>query len=409
MSNVAEEQLKFENAFRQVLITLATRFINMPVDEMDQAITVALRQIVEFLGGMRASINEISADRRQFTVLYHWTSLAETDPIPDIAPIPEADQMIATLERGEIVRVADVNALPEANELRQFLLSFNIESLAVVPILRQQTLIGFVATSWIAPHVIREEIIDLLHIVAEIFLNAQDRRDNERRIRNLNEQLEKRVEERTHELQTTNERLQNEIVERGQVEAALRLKEERYRIITELISDYAFLCRVEANGDLSLDWITEAPFARLTGYANPREAYQLYHPDDQARVHEDVARTLEGNSTEGEYRIITRSGEIRWLYFRRVPLWDAQHEHVDHFYGVAQDITRRRQIEEALQISEERYRIISEVISDYAFLYQVDADQNIRLDWITRRLVYPPHWLHHRRSDQHPAPFFPGT
>ena len=59
MSNVAEEQLKFENAFQQVLITLATRFINTPVDQMDQAITEALRQIVEFLGGMRASINVI--------------------------------------------------------------------------------------------------------------------------------------------------------------------------------------------------------------------------------------------------------------------------------------------------------------------------------------------------------------
>ena len=383
MSNTAEAQLKFENAFQQVLISLATRFINMPVDEMDQAITEALRQIVEFLGGMRASINEISADRRQFTVRYHWSSVMETEPVPDIAPIPEAGHMLSLLERGEIVRVADVNALPAASELRQFLMSYNIASLAVVPIMRQQHLIGFVATSWIAPHVIREEIIDLLHVVAEIFLNAQDRRDNETRIRTLNEQLEKHVEARTRELRATNERLQNEIVERQQVEAALRLSEERYRIITELISDYAFLCRVEANGDLSLDWITEDPFERLTGFRNPREAYQLYHPDDQARVHEDVARTLEGNSTEGEYRIVTRSGEIRWLYFRRVPLWDAQHKHVDHFYGVAQDITQRKQIEEALRVSEERYRIISEVISDYAFQYRVDADRSLSLEWIT--------------------------
>lgn len=383
MSNVGEEQLKFENAFQQVLMTLATRFINMPVDEMDQAIIAALRQIVEFLGGMRASINEISADRRQFTVLYHWSALEETEPLPDISPIPEAAHMLSILERGEIVSVADVNALPEANELRQFLLSYKIASLAVVPILRQQTLIGFVSTSWIAPHIIREDIIDLLHVVAEIFLNAQDRRDNERRIRTLNEQLEKHVEERTYELRATNERLQNEIVERQQVEAALRLSEERYRIITELISDYAFLCRVEADGNLSLDWITETPFARLTGYANSREAYQLYHPDDQARVQEDVARTLQGNLTEGEYRIITRSGEIRWLYFRRVPLWDARHEHVDHFYGVAQDITQRKQAEEALRLSEERYRIISEVISDYAFLYKIDADGSMNLEWIT--------------------------
>ncbi|MEO8393306.1 MAG: PAS domain-containing protein, partial [Chloroflexota bacterium] len=384
MSNVAEEQLKFENAFQQVLITLATRFINIPVDQMDQAITEALRQIVEFLGGMRASVNEISEDRTHFTARYQWSSIDEARSFPAIAPIPEAPVTIPMLERDEVVVVNDVNSLPQDSDLRRFLASFKIASLAVVPIFRQQTLIGFVATSWIAPRVIQKEIIDLLHVVAEIFLNAQDRRDNETRIHKLNEELEKRVGERTSDLRAANERLQSEIAERQQVEEALRISEERYRVTTELISDYAFLCRVEANGAVNLDWITEDPFERLTGYPDPREAYQLYHPEDRGRVEEDVARTLQGNATDGEYRIITRSGEIRWLYFRRFPLWDEQHAHVDHFYGVAQDITSRKQTEEALRISEERYRIISEVISDYAFLYQVEADGSLKLEWITR-------------------------
>src|SRR4051812_34616079 len=113
MSNVAEEHLKFENAFQQMLITLATRFINTSVDQMDQTITEALRQIVEFLGGMRASINEISEDRTHFTAIYHWSS--STDPLyfPETALLPESPETIAMLERGEIVRIANFDDLPE--------------------------------------------------------------------------------------------------------------------------------------------------------------------------------------------------------------------------------------------------------------------------------------------------------
>src|SRR5450432_705096 len=145
MLNAAEQQLKFENAFQQVLISLATRFINTPVDQMDQTITEALRQIVEFLGGMRASINRVSADRSHFTVIYHWSSSSDPLYFPETALLPESPETIAMLERGEIVRVANFNDLPEDNGLRRFLMPYNVASLVVVPIMRQQTLIGFVA------------------------------------------------------------------------------------------------------------------------------------------------------------------------------------------------------------------------------------------------------------------------
>src|SRR5436309_2853047 len=103
MLNSAEEQLKFENAFQQVLITLATRFINTPVDQMDQTLTEALRQIVEFLGGMRASVNQIGDDRTHYTTLYEWSSPDKPALFEQIIPIPQLSQSIAVLERREII------------------------------------------------------------------------------------------------------------------------------------------------------------------------------------------------------------------------------------------------------------------------------------------------------------------
>jgi PAS domain S-box-containing protein len=139
----------------------------------------------------------------------------------------------------------------------------------------------------------------------------------------------------------------------------LRTSEERYRIISELISDYAYSYRVSPDGTMSTEWVTES-YTRLTGYAigeiDHRGTYTLYHPTDQARVEADVKAVVRGEETAGDYRIITKQGEERWLHISRYPVWDHTKNQVIRFYGVAKDITQRKKDEVTLRESEERYR-----------------------------------------------------
>jgi PAS domain S-box-containing protein len=144
------------------------------------------------------------------------------------------------------------------------------------------------------------------------------------------------------------------ITKHKQMEKALRNQEERYRIISELMSDYAFSYRVEPDGTLVYDWNTRDSFKRITGYA-PEEiggAFTLYHPEDQDRAHHDVKAVVEGRSSSGEYRIITKTGAVRWMHIYRRPVWDSQRNRVIRFYGVAKDITERKEAEVALRQSE---------------------------------------------------------
>lgn len=385
MSIGAQEQLKFENAFQQLLINLATRFINYPVDQMDAAFTDALRQIVQFLGSIRSSINQISEDKAYFVTVHQWAESASARLSADPIAVPEGDRYIPILSRGEIIKITNRNDLAEDDDFRHFMADMNVASIVIVPILRQNELIGFISTGWRNPQTIQSEIVGLLQVVGEIFLNAMDRRDNEARIRKFNEELTERVEERTRELVSVNRQLQNQIEERERAETALRESEERYRIVTEVISDYAFLYAVEPDNTLKLEWVTAESYERISGFTVDEglQPYRRYNAEYERLAREDVQRTLEGYPTESEYRVRTKSGEMRWIYMRRFPIWDAEHKRVIRFYGVAQEITARKKAEEALRLSEERYRIVTEVITDYAFLCSVDENRNVKIEWIT--------------------------
>lgn len=181
-----------------------------------------------------------------------------------------------------------------------------------------------------------------------------------------------------------------DISDRKQAEDALKNSEERYRIIMEVISDYAFSHVVQPDGSVAFEWITEDSLKRLTGYTAEEVAGTLkpLHPDELAKVQEFQQRTLQGEINESEHRILTKAGELRWIRMYRTPVWDENKQRIIRYYGVAQDITERKQSEEALKTSEERYRVILELISDYAFSYLIQPDGSMIEDWVTHASFY---------------------
>ncbi|MBZ0303537.1 MAG: PAS domain S-box protein, partial [Anaerolineae bacterium] len=177
-----------------------------------------------------------------------------------------------------------------------------------------------------------------------------------------------------------------DISDRKQAEAALKASEERYRILTELIADYAYSFGVTEDGGLVAEWVAGATL-RTTGYTADEllsNQTSLIHPQDNDQVQAEIQRAIQGEAIEeSEYRILKKTGEVRWIQVARHLVWDETHQRVIRIHNIARDITDRKQTELALRASEERYRIISELISDYAFSAAVRPDGELELEWVS--------------------------
>jgi PAS domain S-box-containing protein len=168
-----------------------------------------------------------------------------------------------------------------------------------------------------------------------------------------------------------------DVTERKRMVKALHQYEARYRTVSELVSDYAYAVRLEPNGREVLEWVTEA-FSRITGFSVQDLAAgvgldRIIHPEDMPRVCQRLRVLLSGQPGVSEHRIITKSGEIRWLRDYSSPEWDTTQGRVVRIIGAGQDITEQKRVEEALRESEERYRNLFENANDALATFTLDG------------------------------------
>ena len=142
------------------------------------------------------------------------------------------------------------------------------------------------------------------------------------------------------------------ITDRKYAEAALQESEEKYRFVADFTSDW----ELWREPDGTYKYVSPA-CERITGYLpaefieNPELIIQITHPDDMPMViaHYDVNHIGIMHQDRGfDYRIITKSGNIRWLnhkcaaVYSQDGIWLGRRES-------NRDITERKSEEEIIQ------------------------------------------------------------
>ena len=160
--------------------------------------------------------------------------------------------------------------------------------------------------------------------------------------------------------------------ERTQLLEATQTSRALYQIASELTSDFAFAISIKSNGRFISKEMSEA-FTRVTGYTldeigTPDKLADCVYPQDLGLFQQYVEIVLSGQSCTGEFRIRTKDGAVRWLRVHGRPMWEESHGQATHVYGAVQDITERKQAEEALSQSEEMARAILNATTESVLL-----------------------------------------
>lgn len=140
-------------------------------------------------------------------------------------------------------------------------------------------------------------------------------------------------------------------LERIAAEEKLRESEERYRLISNVSSDYMFSTTVNLDKSQKVNWLAGA-FEAITGYTT--EEYItlggwsfILHPDDIEQDIKDFENLKANRQVVTELRNIKKNGEIYWVRIYAHPVWDNVQDRLISVYGAVQDITARKQAEEA--------------------------------------------------------------
>jgi PAS domain S-box-containing protein len=177
-----------------------------------------------------------------------------------------------------------------------------------------------------------------------------------------------------------------------QVEEALRESEERFRLSARAVDGVVYDLEVQAG----TVYRSEGLYC-LIGI-HPEDAPsrknwwgERIHPDDLARIESVMAPIFEGSSDRYEFEYRVRHEKGHW-----VDVWDRgylirdREGQVVRIVGSTADITRRKQIEETLKLSEERLRFAIEGAELGTWDYDVASGEILWSDPCKRIFGLPP-------------------
>jgi PAS domain S-box-containing protein len=173
-----------------------------------------------------------------------------------------------------------------------------------------------------------------------------------------------------------------EITERKQAEEALKQNQHLLQQITDVAPVGIYIYDVKRHCDIYHNKRAIEDTGLVTIEESlPEEFYADYvHPDDTA-VHEEHSKRLmaakDGEIIESEHRLRVPDGSYRWFYFRDVIFKRDEDGTPSQFLGSMQDVTERKQSDQALRQSQDLMKKITDTAPFGVYIYDVKKRRDI--------------------------------
>ena len=165
----------------------------------------------------------------------------------------------------------------------------------------------------------------------------------------------------------------HDITVRKLTEAALQESQERYRLLVDNLPAMIYSFSDKSGG------LYYSPYVKqILGYSaehlfkHPYLWHDSIHPDDIPKVDKAIEDLKAGQGFDLEYRILNADNKWRWLNDRNFVIQGTEDESI--IYGLAIDITGKKEAEIALNESETKYRLAMDATRDGLWDWNIIKD-----------------------------------
>jgi signal transduction histidine kinase/CheY-like chemotaxis protein len=187
-----EEELARVSVIQRELMHLATAFVNIPMEQQDEAIQQSLATMGRLIHADRAYLfsHDLAAEVTSNT--HEWCAEGISPEIENLQNVPfEAfPDWMEIHNRGELISIPCVADLPESSPSRQILEPQGIRSVVTLPMIDNGICLGFVGFDAVREERIwRDEEIALLRVLAELYAHFRARVAVEQATQELQQRL----------------------------------------------------------------------------------------------------------------------------------------------------------------------------------------------------------------------------
>jgi PAS domain S-box-containing protein len=319
----------------EVVRQISSDFINCPTEHIDEGVQSALEKLGRIYHADRTYVFVLDPGGQSASNTHEWCAegvVPQKEYLQNMYLFSEYNWMAERLLRLESIHVPSVSHLPpEAEAVRELLLSQDIQSMMVTPLSVEGTFAGFLGMDSVkAMAHWPEKALEVLKSAGEIISFALRRKTAETDLSEIN---------------------------------------QRYRDIVDMTSDLIFHLYRNAEGLLEVDWVP-GRWTQNHGYepgplVSENTFKRLIHPDDLELALRRIQLAMQGEEVKLAFRMYTSSREERWMEGSVRPsfgLGRANHAVV----GALSDVTERKLAEQALTDLTEALMVSHEELHQFA-------------------------------------------